>query len=75
VPLAKPPQYGQWEIQPLLACLVEPTVEGAFALLKRSQGQTGTADAIQGAMQHLLEQEILQFTGQESQTKFYQYQR
>lgn len=75
VPLAKPPQFGQWEIQPLLACLVEPTIEGAFALLKRSQGQTGTADAIQGAMQHLLEQEIMQFTNQEGQSKFYHHAR
>lgn len=74
VPLAVPPESGQaWEIQPILSCLLEPTVEGAFALLKRSQGQTSTADVIQGAMQHLLEQEIMQFTNQEGQTKFYRH--
>lgn len=73
VPQAKPPEAGlPWEILPILQCLLEPTVEGAFALLKRSQGQSSTADMIQGSMEHLLEQEILQFTNQESQTKFYQ---
>lgn len=68
----EPVVFGnEWRVLPLLACLLEPTVEGAFALLKRSQGQSGTAEVLQASMQHLLEQEILQFTNQEGQTKFY----
>ncbi len=64
------PFSDSWRVLPILSCLLEPTIEGAFALLKRSQGQAGTAAVLQDAMQHLLEQEILQFTNQEQQTKF-----
>lgn len=74
VPQAVAYQPGNpWEMQPILSCLLEPTIEGAFALLKRSEGQTSSANLIESAMQHLLEQEILQFTGQEGQTKFYRH--
>lgn len=64
------PFMDQWRALPLLACLHQPTVEGAYALLKRSEQQTGTASVLQDAMTHLLEQEILQFSNQEGQTKF-----
>jgi len=79
--IANEPQTGQapqpfqhaWRTQPLLSCLLQPTIEGAYALLKRSEGQTSTAAVLQDSMTHLLEQEILQFSNQEQQTKFARY--
>lgn len=76
--IANEPAVGQvpapfqhaWRTLPILSCLLQPTIEGAYALLKRSEGQTNTAAVLQDAMTHLLEQEILQFSNQESQTKF-----
>lgn len=59
-----------WRVLPILSCLLQPTIEGAYALLKRSEGQASTAVVLQDSMTHLLEQEILQFSNQESQTKF-----
>ncbi len=70
---APAPFQHAWRTLPLLACLLQPTIDGAYALYKRSEGQASTARLLQDAMTHLLEQEILQFSNQEQQTKYLRY--
>lgn len=64
-----------WTPQPILYALEEPIKAGASALYIRTEGQAGTAQLLDGAMVHLLEQQIIQIENQMEQTKEWRRRR
>lgn len=60
-----------WEMVPVPHVLASPIKAGAEAMYLRSEGQFGSAQILESAMQALLEHEILQIHNQQQQTKFY----
>lgn len=64
-----------WVVQPLLWILAEAVKAGASAMYARAEGQYGTATVLEGAMVHLLDEQLLQNDTQMGNTKTYRQQR
>jgi hypothetical protein len=64
------PDGFYWQVIPFLTILFEAVVAGAHAMTKTTEGQAGTATAVERMMIEHLEQELQQMTVQEGQARF-----
>lgn len=69
-PAGVAPDGFYWERIPFLTILFEAVVAGSHAMTKTTEGQAGTASAIERMMIDHLEQELMQMSVQEGQSKF-----